>query len=209
MFDRLYVVHLPNKGRRAAMDAQLAELGLEATFLHARPASVGFENFRRNPRAEFSCGTSHAKAVLRALTDGAQAPLIIEDDVIFLPGALDRLRQAATELPADWDIVYLGGHPRADVRRHSANLVRVQTFSFAEAYILARKAIAAFLEFWLDRIGQPNAMYDIVLGEFAAASRGFCVHPTITEQALGPSQIGGKNDSKRPMVEKAWAKHLT
>lgn len=208
MFDRLYIVHLPNKARRAAMDDQLAQLGLEATYLHARPAAVGFNNFRRNPRAEFGCGTSHAKCVLRALADGAERPLIIEDDVVFLPGALERLARSAQELPEDWDIVYLGGHPRADVTRHSASLVKVGPFSFAEAYILARKALRPLLDYWLDRVGQPDAMFDFVLGEFAAANRGFCVHPTITEQAVGPSQIGGPKDNKAPLVARAWAKHL-
>jgi len=209
MFDRLYVVHLPNSTRRAAMTAQLAALGLEATFVGAkRPTGVGYPNFRRNPAAEFGCSLSHIKALVRALDDGAQHPLIIEDDVEFARGAMDRLRQAAQELPDDWDILYLGGHPRSDVRRHSANLVRVGTWSFAEAYLLPRRMLRPCIDHWLNRIGQPAAMYDIVLGEFAAAHNGFCVHPTITQQ-VGVTQIGNAdNDRKAPLVQRAWQKHL-
>ena len=204
MFDRVYVVHLPNKARRAAMDAQLAQLGWTATYLHARTPVGHYPNFRRNPAAELGCSLSHVKCVVRAIADGAQCPLFLEDDVVIDPS---RLEAAMAELPADWDVLYLGGHPRSDTQRHSANLVRVGTFSFAESYLLNGKALVPFLDFWLDRVGQPNAMYDLVLGEFAAANHGFCVYPTITVQPAGPSQISRKVDDKSNLLMKAWSRH--
>lgn len=187
------------------MDAQLQALGWTATYLHARTPVGSYPNFRRNPAAEFGCSLSHVKCVVRALADGARCPLFLEDDVVI--GDADRIAEALAELPQDWDVLYLGGHPRSDTRRHSANLVRVGTFSFAEAYVLNGKAVRPFLDFWLDRVGQPAAMYDLVLGEFAAQSNGFCVFPTVTAQPAGRSQISRKVEDKSNLVTRAWAKH--
>jgi hypothetical protein len=139
LFDRVYVIHLPHRERRAAIEAELARMGLEAEYVHAKPPR-GFtmSNMRRNPAAEFGCALSHVKAIVRAAAEG-QRPLIIEDDVRFV--GLPQL-----DLPADWEVLYLGGHPRSDVQRVSDTLVRVGTFSFAEAYVLRNPL--RFLEFW-------------------------------------------------------------
>jgi hypothetical protein len=200
MFDKVYCVHLPNPERRAAMDAELARMGLVAEYVHAKAPARGFtmSNMRRNPAAEFGCALSHIKAILRAEDDGVR-PLIIEDDVRFLsPPTFD--------LPADWQICYLGGHPRSDVQRVSESLVRVGTFSFAEAYVLRNPL--RFLEFWTDQAGQPDAMIDLILGRYAALGGGYCTYPLLTHQPAGYSQIGLKHDDKSQLVERAWQKHL-
>jgi hypothetical protein len=200
LFDRVYVVHLPNPERRAAMDAELARLGLEAEYVHAKPPR-GFtmSNMRRNPAAEFGCALSHIKAIVRAAAEG-QRPLIIEDDVRFV--GLPQL-----DLPADWELLYLGGHPRSDVQRASDTLVRVGTFSFAEAYVLRNPL--RFLEFWTDQAGQPDAMIDLILGRYAALGGGYCTYPLLTHQPAGYSQIGLKVDDKSDLVRRAWQKHLS
>lgn len=205
IFDRIYVVHLPHAERRAAIEAELAKLGLQATFLHAKPPAGTFTipNMRRNARVEFALSLSHIKCVIRALEDGAERPLFLEDDVVFRDVGL--LPEVAAELPADYDVLYLGGHPRGPVTRASTLLVKVSTFSFAEAYSLSRKALRPFLDFWLDRIGQPNAMYDFVLGEFAAAHNGYCVYPLMTWQAAVPSHISGKVEDRSHLLAKGWA----
>ena len=68
--------------------------------------------------------------------------------------------------------------------------------------------LRAALDFWLDRVGQPNAMYDLVLGEFAAAHHGYCTYPLLTEQPPGWSAIGNKVDDKRQLVERGWQNNL-
>jgi GR25 family glycosyltransferase involved in LPS biosynthesis len=208
IFDRVYVVHLPHAARRKAIEAELAKLGMQATFLYADPPAKEFTvpNMRRNPAVEFALSLSHIKCVIRALDDGAERPLFLEDDVVFHDE--QRLPEVAAELPADYDVLYLGGHPRGNVTWASKSLVRVSTFSFAEAYSLSRKALRPFLDFWLNRIGQPKAMYDIVLGEFAADHKGYCVYPLMTEQALVSSLISGKIENKESLLLRGWGQHL-
>lgn len=188
------------------MDAELARMGLAATFVYAMPPHWTFSvgNMRRNPRIEFALSLSHIKAVMHALADGAERPLFLEDDVVFTAGP-ERLTEVAAELPPEWDILYLGGHPREPVRPVSHSLVKVGTFSFAEAYALNGKALRPFLDFWLDRIGQPHAMYDFILGEFAAERNGYCAYPLLTQQAAVPSHVSGKVENKDGLLAKGWA----
>lgn len=208
MIDRVYVVHMPDPERRALMDRELAKMGFEAEYLAAdRPRGpFNITNMRRNARAEFGASLSHVKCLVKAIADGAQCPLFLEDDVEFLC-ARDRLDAAMRELPADWDILYLGGHPRGPTKAHSQSLVKVGEFSFAESYAMSRKALRPFLDFWLDRIGKPTAMYDIILGEFAAANQGYCVYPTVTRQWNIKSHISGEIDDKKSLLVKGWATH--
>lgn len=210
-FDHVYVISHPVTGRREAMERRLLDLGIAATFVYAEQPARGFSmnNMRRNPRLEFACSLSHIKAIIRALHDGALMPLFLEDDVEF--GEFGHLTEALEELPAGrWSVLYLGGHPCEDVERVGEHLVRVGRFSFAEAYSLNRAAIPALLNWWCDRIGYPDAMFDRVLGEFAADSgSGYCVVPTVTHQPAGYSYVAEKDDDKARCRESGWQHHLT
>jgi GR25 family glycosyltransferase involved in LPS biosynthesis len=205
MLDRVFVIHLPHAERRVAMDAELSRMGLQAEYVHASPPSRDFtmSNMRRNARDEFGIASSHIKAIARADGDA----LILEDDVRFLCDR-KRLDEVVGELPTSWDVCYFGGHPRGPTQRATKSLVKVSTFSFAEAYLISHKAQAAFLDFWLDRAGKPDAMIDLVLGEFAARNNGYCAYPLLTEQAAVVSHVSGKVDAKSHLLVKGWANHL-
>lgn len=199
---KVFVIHLPDPARRQAMDLELSRMGMEGEYVHAIPPAKDFtmSNMRRNPRAEFGVSLSHVKAILRATEDA----LFLEDDVEF---KCDRAKLDAviSELPDGWNVCYLGGHPRSKVHRVTESLVRVGTFSFAEAYLLSRKAQRVFLEFWLDRAGHPDAMFDLVLGEFAAKGNGYCAYPLLTEQREVYSHVSRKIDPKAHLLRKGWA----
>lgn len=213
-FDSVYVIHLPNPERRAAMEGQLAGVGIRtAQFVYAAPPMPGFtmSNMRRAPAGEFGANMSHIKAVVHAIADGAERPLFVEDDIVFADNAVERMARVAEELPENWDVLYMGGHPRGiapQIKAYSDNLKRVGTFSFAESYAINRPALLRFYDYWSDRIGRVGAMYDFILGEFASRNNGFCVHPLLTSQPPGMSQISGKLEDKRDLIERGWANHL-
>jgi hypothetical protein len=71
-----------------------------------------------------------------------------------------------------------------------------------------KQAMTAFLQFWCDRAGQPNAMFDFILGDFATQANGYAVYPPITRQPPGWSHIGQKHDDKRDLIERGWKSNL-
>lgn len=206
MFTKTYCIHLPNSVRRAAMEAEFQRIGIaNVEYVHATPPRRDFamSNMRRAPAAEFGVGLSHLKALTHAIRDGVESALFVEDDVVF------RQPLDTVELPEEWDIVYFGGHPREPVKMVSASVARVGRFSFAEAYAVRGSVLPRLVDFWCDRIGQPAAMYDFILGEFAAANAAYCTYPLLTEQPPNVSQVSGKFDDKRQLVARGWASNLT
>jgi len=209
-FDRVYCVHLPNPQRRVAMETQFTRLGIEAQYLHAAqpPGQFSIWNMRRNARGEFGANLSHVKCLSHALAEGARQPLFIEDDVVFRADAEQLLAESLSGLPADWDVFYLGGHPRGPADRVSSRLVRVGAFSFAEAYAVSARALPGLLDLWFDRISRPRAMFDFILGEFAASHHAYCAYPLLCEQPPGLSQISGDQEDKRRLVARGWVNNL-
>jgi GR25 family glycosyltransferase involved in LPS biosynthesis len=210
-FDKVYCISLPFGDRREKIAAEFERVGIrDVRYIYATPPELNFNmsNMRRGARGEFGCNLSHIKAAFTALADRALWPLFLEDDVIFNQDAEKVMQSVVSELPPDWDILYMGGHPRGACHQVSDNLVRISAFSFAEAYALQRKALIGWLDFWCDNIGQKNAMVDMQLGRFASEHKGFCVYPTITRQPDGISQISGKHDSKDKCLKKGWANNL-
>jgi len=210
-FDRVYCIHLPNPERRKKIAKEFERVGItDVQYVYAEPPEPGFtmSNMRRGALGEFGCNLSHVKAAFTALADRALRPLFLEDDVIFAKGAEKTIQSVVSELPADWDILYMGGHPRSPCHMVSKHLARVGTFSFAESYALQRKALIGWLGFWCDNIGQKDAMVDLQLGRFAAEHKGYCVYPLLTHQPPGISQISGRYDSKDKCLDKGWGNNL-
>jgi hypothetical protein len=201
-FDKIYVVHLPNAERREKIQEQLDTIGRKAEFIHATKPQFAPANTRRNHPAEFGVSLSHIKAIVKAISDGAERPLFLEDDIVFE----DYPR--VDELPEFWSLLYLGGHPREKVSRYSEHLVKVGRFSFAEAYAVNRHSLFGIVDHWCNRVGRRDAAFDLVLGEFASFSMGFCCHPIVTRQVTGISQVSGCKDEKAHLLVKGWAQNL-
>jgi GR25 family glycosyltransferase involved in LPS biosynthesis len=72
---------------------------------------------------------------------GHEMAIVFEDDVLPCPDFSDKLEQVIADLPADWDLVYLGwldSHPR--VKKHiSGNVYKMQIgFPFGTHALLVR-----------------------------------------------------------------------
>ena len=217
-FDQVYCVHYPDPVRREAIELEFVKVGIvDARYVYAaRPGNPNggrpfhISNMRRAPAAEFAVNLSHIKAVAHAIANGAKRPVFFEDDIAFRDDANEILTKALEVLPDDWDVLYMGGHPCEKVERVSDNLVRVKRFSFAEAYAINGPALQPFHDFWLDNIGQWQAMYDFILSRFAQSGNGYCVHPVLTHQPIGGySHITKKKEDKSGLVLRGWQNNLT
>jgi len=202
---RVYVISLENPERRSAISMELQKAGYgDVEFISAQEPVKGFtmSNMRRNPLGEFGCALSHLKAISTAIQQDVDKALFIEDDIVFR-------RYDYFEWPEDWQVMYYGGHPRGPVTQVSEFVYEISGgFSCAEAYVMNRDSMRDFIPFWCDRAGQPNAMFDFILGEFAAQGGGYALYPTMTHQPPGYSQIGLKHDDKRDLIERGWKANL-
>jgi hypothetical protein len=203
-FDRVYVVHLPNVERGLHITSELERVGLgRFKFVSVEAPAKGFTvpNMRRNPRAEFGVALGHIAAIVQAIADRAERPLFLEDDVTF--------RVKTFPLPDKWDVFYLGGHPREPVTMVAPGIVRVGKFSCAEAYSVRGALLPELHRYWCSRTTKPDAMFDFILGEFAARHDSYACYPTVTEQAQFKSHICGGIDDKRELVERGWRNNLS
>lgn len=210
-FDACYVLSDPITKRKDDCRMRLARLRIqEPVFQYARGSTrLQMNNMRRNAPVEFAVNLGHIKNIVSAITHADACPLFLEDDVHFTHDAERVLYRAIPELPDDWSILYLGGHPREPIYRHSEHLVRAKTWSCAEGYAINGHWLPGFFDFWCDRISKPDAMFDFILGEYAALTEtAFALYPPVTYQPDGWSYIGSKTDSKTALIERGWKNNL-
>lgn len=121
--------------------------------------------------------------------------LHLEDDVVFRE--LGHLPQAISELPADWDILYLGanlvcwnnGEPEPE--RYSPHLFRIRAAWTTHAIAYHKRCVRRILE------GQPSfdaLMFDNWLSSRLPELNAFCVAPMVAWQRPRYSQIWNRED---------------
>ncbi|HET8540708.1 MAG TPA: glycosyltransferase family 25 protein [Anaeromyxobacter sp.] len=124
--DRVYVVSLARAAdRRARMRRRL--VGLDFRFLDAtdkleldreKLRAEGMFDESRVPRAfrhraemvlgHLGCSMSHRRIYEEIVRNGWRRTVVLEDDADPDEGALDRLPEALAQLPATWELCYLG-----------------------------------------------------------------------------------------------------
>lgn len=210
IFDKSYCIHLPNPKRMKLIQKQFQKVGIRDTrFVHADPPDAGFKmsNFVRSPPGEFGCNLSQIKAIVHAIADAAQIPIFFEDDINFHKDAVSILESALNDIPDDWEVLYLGGHPRGPYHQVGNHLVKMSKMSFGDAYCLKRGSLLSFFDYWCNRISKKKAAYDMILGDFVESRKGYAVYPMICEQYVGVSQITNKVEDKTVYTNRGWKKY--
>ena len=67
----------------------------------------------------------YADDTLKMLSETPGTIVYLEDDFELIEGFEDALSRAVKDLPADWDILYLGCNPTTELHRVTPNLCRV------------------------------------------------------------------------------------
>ena len=137
---------------------------------------------------------SMTAVVERAVSEGWQSVLILEDDVLFHKDALALFDRCVSQLPTDWRILQLGAmqlHWESDwISWHSDNLYRCHGSSFAaHAYAVRAEVLPELLESCRTR----DLPYDI--GALHAIKRRhaadcFTLFPNMVIQDAADSEIG-------------------
>lgn len=148
----------------------------------------------------YGCRLSHVGIMQDAIGKGLDIIGVFEDDVVFAdPTTFQiRLKELLEQLPADWDMVYLGGqHRQPPVPVHDG-IVLCADCHRTHSYIVRGAAIKRLHEIWSTHQGHV----DHILRDTGAFEelKAYACDPWLTGQAASKSDING-----RVNPEKWWA----
>lgn len=119
---------------------------------------------------------------------GSQRLLFLEEDVEFV--GHQHLQKALSELPADWDILYLGGNISEESFRkpekYSPHLCRVFNCWTTHAVVYHRKVVEDILQL---QPGFSERMFDNYLSDRLHEFNAFIVNPMVAVQRSRISSI--------------------
>lgn len=163
--------------RQRKVKREFRDFKIEPEYFFAIP-SIG-------PHESFNLST---KAILtKFLESGDDENLFLEDDVKFVQQR-DVYELAKSQLPEDWDILYLGGNLQSKPERYSDNLFRVFDCWTTHAILYRHKCLKTILDSFPH---ESERMYDNYLGSLLPKLNAYICSPTVAWQDSGHSDIWG------------------
>lgn len=93
----------------------------------------------------YGCLRSHVEVVRAARDHNHEAVLIFEDDVELADSTLETLNLSLTQLPDDWELLYLGAFHDVAPQPYTTNLKKIIRSDSTYAYIVHKRAYDLFL----------------------------------------------------------------
>lgn len=147
------------------------------------------------------CRESHLKVLSRV----KGVTLIAEDDCLFLrPWSV--FDSAVKQLPADWDILYLGATLTRDIERYSKNLYRLRGGYSNTAILHHSDRVAKYV---LDRRDDIVRMDMFMVHEVQPRFNCFIIDPMFACQQRGYSDILHKHFDNGLRQRKRFKKYAT
>jgi GR25 family glycosyltransferase involved in LPS biosynthesis len=148
-FSRVYIIscqHTPGR-LQAALDhlaaTGLADLGGVKVHRGVIGAWTGQPNDWLAGAGAWGCHASHRRLLEDVMHErnedmsfSLESILILEDDVFFVDGALEKLNQFMESVPADWDQIYLGGEHKAPSEKVNPKVCRGKSVNRTHAHAI-------------------------------------------------------------------------
>lgn len=171
---REFAEHRLNVTRVPAVDGRmLPRLGSPIT-------ATGYDQ-----EATLACVRSHALVLRTALNHGYRRVLVLEDDAVFRTDVQSYFEATRQELPAQWDMLYLGcARPRfVDAPKR----IRQVRGAFAtSSYAVSAEAMPRVVAALAMENGAADEVYDAML---RTELRAFAYDPPLSWQRAGMSDI--------------------
>lgn len=127
LFDKIYVISLPTSSRYNRIKERLNGLeyeifeGINAEFINKDDYTVLGSKLTRG---QLGCTVSHVRLYEKIASESYDKILILEDDCVFLEN-IETISESFSQLPENWDVVYLGWGPHHMVPNYSSNLSQI------------------------------------------------------------------------------------
>jgi glycosyl transferase family 25 len=136
---------------------------------------------------QYGCLLSHVRAVEKAQADGAPNILILEDDAYFVRYFSKLFGQYIKQVPADWDMILLGGHHTEEPVPVNQHVVRISGSLTSHAYALKETIYSAFIKLNKRGVDALDVNNTILQKQFHC----YCLQPNLVGQERGYSDIAG------------------
>lgn len=94
----------------------------------------------------YGCLLSHVQVVRDARDAGVSSVLILEDDVVLDPQFKEKFTIFVQELPADWDMLFLGALHKDEPAKVSKHIRRITRANSTFAYAIRNTVFDAFID---------------------------------------------------------------
>lgn len=180
---KTYVINLEKRTDRID-ELEFAKIPFPYERFRATDGDV-FLNEEENKymRGHFGCWDSHRRLLEHLQYSSDDYTLVLEDDVQFVDGLL--ISELMAELPSDWDLLYLGGLNKGEIKKFSEHLDIAETIWQTHAYIIRKK----FIPILLEQLNNYRWKVDIVFSEALVKGNCFISNPPIAIQRESYSDI--------------------
>lgn len=183
-FDHIYLLNLDRRtDRMYEVNKALTSLGIEYERFSATDAK------QLGIKGSDGCRISHMNIIRDAKEKGYKTILIFEDDVTFKDDFVDRLK--STEVPDDWQMLYLGGSLIHQWGRVNDSLVASNGIHTTHAYAIKSEIFDYILENM-----QDDDILDVRYAKMHPDLDTYMFLPSICSQASGYSDIEEMNTSR-------------
>lgn len=205
-FDRIYCLTLARRKDRQRSAREVFD------YLGFKPNSILWMygpdrplDHLGKPNGNLGCTTGHRMILDDIIRDQVPTTLIFEDDVAIaydspemktLVDPEERFDRFRTEIPADWDMLYLGGqyadNPQRRVRPHVIKFNKMlTTSSYGITLEMAKKMAPS-----ISGVGPIDSLY----GGFQPDSNCYILSPRLFTQSCSFSDLTDKVDDNRPCM---------
>lgn len=112
--NKIYLINLPHRiDRLKIAKKQFEQAGIEYTVFPAIDAKrMGIRGMNIENQGLIGCYLSHFFILQEAVINKYERIAIFEDDIIFVPDFKSKFENAFAQVPAKWELLYLGYYER-------------------------------------------------------------------------------------------------
>ncbi len=124
------------------------------------------------------CSLSHIKVLEKAIQDGVENLLILEDDIVFEDDFVEGIKNFLSDLPDDWDALMFGGNHFIPPKVLHGNVCRCNFTGLTHAYVIRRRIMADLL----NKFKTSSTHTDMTFAQEQRHYKVYAPHPFIVTQ---------------------------